>query len=25
VVNVSSSAGSFWAVTDPDLPEFNLP
>ncbi|WP_405468182.1 SDR family NAD(P)-dependent oxidoreductase [Streptomyces canus] len=25
VVNVSSSAGSFWAVTDPERPEFNLP
>ncbi|MET8452935.1 SDR family NAD(P)-dependent oxidoreductase [Streptomyces sp. NPDC005209] len=25
VVNVSSSAGSFWAVTNPDRPEFGLP
>lgn len=25
VVTVSSSAGSFWAVTDPDRPEFHLP
>ncbi|MBO0608410.1 SDR family NAD(P)-dependent oxidoreductase [Myceligenerans salitolerans] len=25
VVNVSSSAGSFWAVTNPDRPEFHLP
>jgi NAD(P)-dependent dehydrogenase (short-subunit alcohol dehydrogenase family) len=25
VVTVSSSAGSFWAVTNPDRPEFNLP
>lgn len=25
VVNVSSSAGSFWAVTNPDRPEFALP
>ncbi|MET9555435.1 SDR family NAD(P)-dependent oxidoreductase [Streptomyces sp. NPDC006645] len=25
VVNVSSSAGSFWAVNNPDRPEFNLP
>jgi NAD(P)-dependent dehydrogenase (short-subunit alcohol dehydrogenase family) len=25
VVTVSSSAGSFWAVTDPQRPEFNLP
>ncbi|MEU7853909.1 SDR family NAD(P)-dependent oxidoreductase [Nonomuraea sp. NPDC049141] len=25
VVTVSSSAGSFWAVNNPDRPEFNLP
>jgi NAD(P)-dependent dehydrogenase (short-subunit alcohol dehydrogenase family) len=25
VVNVSSSAGSFWAVTNPERPEFGLP
>lgn len=25
VVTVSSSAGSFWAVTNPDRPEFHLP
>lgn len=25
VVTVSSSAGSFWAVTNPERPEFNLP
>ncbi|MCA2211305.1 SDR family NAD(P)-dependent oxidoreductase [Jidongwangia harbinensis] len=25
VVNVSSSMGSFWAVTNPDRPEFGLP
>ncbi|WP_199512130.1 SDR family NAD(P)-dependent oxidoreductase [Nucisporomicrobium flavum] len=25
VVNVSSSLGSFWAVTNPDRPEFGLP
>jgi NAD(P)-dependent dehydrogenase (short-subunit alcohol dehydrogenase family) len=25
VVNLSSSLGSFWAVTNPDRPEFNLP
>ncbi|QGG41236.1 SDR family NAD(P)-dependent oxidoreductase [Aeromicrobium yanjiei] len=25
VVNVSSSLGSFWAVTDPDRPEFTIP
>ncbi|MFJ8792495.1 SDR family NAD(P)-dependent oxidoreductase [Streptomyces sp. NPDC102462] len=25
VVTVSSSLGSFWAVTNPDRPEFNLP
>ncbi|MEV6819383.1 SDR family NAD(P)-dependent oxidoreductase [Nocardiopsis dassonvillei] len=25
VVNISSSAGSFWAVTDPGRPEFHLP
>ncbi|HZX38058.1 MAG TPA: SDR family NAD(P)-dependent oxidoreductase [Streptomyces sp.] len=25
VVNVSSSAGSFWAVNNPDRPEFKLP
>ncbi|SIO88611.1 Short-chain dehydrogenase/reductase SDR [Nocardiopsis sp. JB363] len=25
VVNISSSAGSFWAVTNPDRPEFALP
>jgi NAD(P)-dependent dehydrogenase (short-subunit alcohol dehydrogenase family) len=25
VVTVSSSAGSFWAVTDPERPEFGLP
>ncbi|MGW2962702.1 SDR family NAD(P)-dependent oxidoreductase [Streptomyces sp. NPDC001220] len=25
VVNLSSSAGSFWAVTNPERPEFNLP
>ncbi|MFF9089919.1 SDR family NAD(P)-dependent oxidoreductase [Streptomyces sp. NPDC014991] len=25
VVTVSSSAGSFWAVTNPDRPEFDLP
>ncbi|WP_304608129.1 SDR family NAD(P)-dependent oxidoreductase [Herbidospora cretacea] len=25
VVTVSSSAGSFWAVTNPDRPEFGLP
>lgn len=25
VVNVSSSMGSFWAVTNPDRPEFNVP
>ncbi|MFD3522175.1 SDR family NAD(P)-dependent oxidoreductase [Streptomyces sp. NPDC058653] len=25
VVTVSSSAGSFWAVTDPERPEFHLP
>lgn len=25
VVNVSSSAGSFWAVTNPDRPEYPLP
>ncbi|MFC4588861.1 SDR family NAD(P)-dependent oxidoreductase [Sphaerisporangium corydalis] len=25
VVTVSSSAGSFWAVNEPDRPEFNLP
>jgi NAD(P)-dependent dehydrogenase (short-subunit alcohol dehydrogenase family) len=25
VVTVSSSAGSFWAVTNPDRPEYNLP
>jgi NAD(P)-dependent dehydrogenase (short-subunit alcohol dehydrogenase family) len=25
VVTISSSAGSFWAVTNPERPEFNLP
>jgi NAD(P)-dependent dehydrogenase (short-subunit alcohol dehydrogenase family) len=25
VVTVSSSMGSFWAVTNPERPEFNLP
>ena len=25
VVTISSSAGSFWAVTNPDRPEFDLP